>query len=77
VSYTFAIEQALLDWKGDSNLVVSKDFNDDTEVMIVHNENGYSLLRAFVLGDRVEVSCDLQDVSAQDVMAHLLARADY
>jgi hypothetical protein len=73
-----AINAALEKWIGDDVVVTRKRFFETTEVVVTENPNGYSVYRAFLIGDdRAEVSADLQDVPAEKVMTFLLEHGSF
>jgi hypothetical protein len=73
-----AINAALAKWIGGDVVVTRKRFFETTEVVVTENPNGYSVYRAFLIGDdRAEVSADLQDVSAEKAMTFLLEHGSF
>jgi hypothetical protein len=73
-----AIDAALAKWIGDDVVVTRKRFFETTEVVVTQNPSGYSVYRAFLVGDdRAEVSADLQDVPAEKVMTFLLEHGSF
>jgi hypothetical protein len=72
------IENALSGWTSGQEIVARKEFDHGTTLAITRDEVGrFSLFRAFILGERAEVSADLQDVDEYTLMTHLLENGRY
>lgn len=70
------IAAALANWiSGD---VIARRTVDEygTEIVITKDADGYSVLRAFGIGEVAHVSVDLQDVPETKVIEHLLSKYD-
>lgn len=73
-----AINAALEKWIGDDKVITRRRFFETTEVVVTENPNGYSVYRAFMIGDTTaEVSADLQETTAEKVMIFLLAHGSF
>jgi hypothetical protein len=57
--------------------IARREFEHGTVVVITQNLNEFTMLRAFTIGDRAEVSCDLSGVPADQLVRHLLERTNY
>lgn len=72
-----AIENALSGWTAGADVVAQKEFGGDTKVVVTREGDAFTVLRAFSIGDRADVSCDLREASAEEAIAHLLEKGAY
>jgi hypothetical protein len=67
------VEAALAKWI-DGEEIGREVGGHGTVVAVTRNEDGYSVFRAFPIGDGTGVSVDLADATTDDLIRHLLAR---
>lgn len=74
MSRKLAIANALSGWVH-GEVILEREFPSDSKIVVVQSDDGsrYSMYRAFILGDRAEVSADVQERSLGDVAAKLLS----
>jgi hypothetical protein len=73
-----SIEDTIKEWTGDGEIVALHEFKRlGATIAVVANDVGfYDMIRVFTLGDRIEVSMDVQSGSARDVFVRLMEILD-
>lgn len=68
------MEETIREWAGEGTIVAQHEFERLAAVItIVERDDGfYDMIRAFTIGNRIEVSMDVQEGSAGDAFQRLM-----
>jgi hypothetical protein len=73
-----SMEDTIKEWAGEGEIVALHEFNrlGATIGVVARDDGFYDMIRAFTIGDRIEVSMDVQAGSAGDVFVRLMDIVD-
>lgn len=72
------MEQTIKEWAGEGEIIALHEFEQlgATIAIVERNDGFYDMIRAFTLGQRIEVSMDVQAGSAGDAFVRLMEVLD-